>query len=587
MNNILSKKQIFILVFVLATAAALYGVFYDGGEDKISSIEWNEDQITTETGEVLLTAEEVPSSMQVSSNSEFGVAGPFQEVSLSPDKEWIAFAMTGVAHGAGWIYEIDSENIYPAAFQYGGGVEIIEWSPDSQYIAFNIGTPAPTEYIKVVNRDNIAEYVSETGEQLRLDGEAGLTPPFSYEFVEWQAPHTICYSLNDDEDCLDMSSVDNESEDTSSINLESETIAFESGEEVEFRIDESFDISVAEEGLGKARFISESPDGRFFVPDMVDYELSHEGEIFILDDFNEDTHEFESRTTYLSDLRGPHDVSFYTDSEGNDWIYITLTEHLIRYPYNEGDTSPPSDPEVVYEFPNEVSPNADGGVWHLTRSILFDDDRMFISVGSGCNACEEVEGDLRPVVLTMTPEGDDVEVYAEGIKNAVGLGLVDGQLYATENGPDHLGIDAPNDTFYKVEEGEHYGWPYCYELSGRIYKDDSVENSDSFSCEDVPLSFASFQAHSAPLGFNYFEDFNSPVLEDSFLVAMQGSWEKEIGTGYKLNRVTEEGKVNTFMDGFLDENGDRVGRPVDVFQKDENSFFVTDDFNGKMYYIYN
>lgn len=587
MGNKLSRKQIFILVFVLAAIAAFFGAFYSVDKNRINSIEWNENQITTETEEVLLTAEEVPSSIQVSEHSEFGVSGPFRDVSLSPDKEWIAFSMSGAAHGSGWIYEIDSQRTIPVAFQYGGGIEIIEWSPDSQYVAFNIGTPAPSEYIKVVNRDNIDEFASETGEQLRLDGEAGLTPPFSYEFIEWRQPHTICYSLNDDQDCLDMSSVDDDSEESSSINLESETIAFQNGQEAEFRIDDNFDISIAARDLGKARFITESPNGRFFVPDMVDYELSHEGQIFILDDFNENTHEFESKTTYLSNLRGPHDVAFYTDSEENDWIYITLTKHLIRYPYSEGDSSPSGNPEVVYEFPNEISPNAEGVVWHLTRSILFDDDRLFVSVGSGCNACEEVESDLRPIVLTMTPEGENVEVYAEGIKNAVGLGLIDGQLYATENGPDHLGVDAPNDTFYKVEEGEHYGWPYCYEFNGQIYEDSSVDNSSTFPCEDVPLSFASFSAHSAPLGFNYFENFNSSVLENSFLVAMQGSWEKEIGTGYKINRVTEEGQVRTFMDGFLDDEGNRIGRPVDVFQKDENSFFVTDDFNGRMYYIYN
>lgn len=208
MNNF-SKKHIFIMVFILATVAGLYGVFYSADSDKINSIEWNENQIMRENGEVLLTAEEVPSSMQVSENSEFGVEGPFENVKLPPDKKWIAFAINGAAHGSGWLYEIDSKKVFPAAFQYGGGVEIIEWSPDSQYIAFNIGTPAPSEYIKVVNRDNIAKFVSETGEQLRLDGEAGLTPPFSYEFIEWQAPHKICYALNDEQDCLDMSSLDN------------------------------------------------------------------------------------------------------------------------------------------------------------------------------------------------------------------------------------------------------------------------------------------------------------------------------------------------------------------------------------------
>lgn len=371
-----------------------------------------------------------------------------------------------------------------------------------------------------------------------------------------------------------------------SITLAAQRVAFADGTSATLRVAEPFEITVAAEGLGKARFMTRSPDGRLFVPDMVDYELSHEGSVYILDDFNEETGRFESRTTYLSNLRGPNNIAFYTDEEGNDWLYLTLTEHLVRYPYEAGDTEPSGDPEVVLEFPNVQSEGAEGVVWHITRTVLFHDDTMYVAVGSGCNACEEAEGEIRAMIITADPDGSNMRVYAEGIKNAVGLAWVDGTLYATENGTDHLGNDAPDDVLFAVEKGAHYGWPYCYEVDGVKHADTSREwQREPIDCTDVPMSFSAFDPHAAPLGVTYFENAH-PLLENSFLVALQGSWQPEIGTGYQIVRVSREGEQEVFIDGFLAGDGERVGRPVHVLQRDQNSFFVTDDFNGRLYYVY-
>ena len=47
-----------------------------------------------------------------------------------------------------------------------------------------------------------------------------------------------------------------------------------------------------------------------------------------------------------------------------------------------------------------------------------------------------------------------------------------------------------------------------------------------------------------------------------------------------------DGKQEVFMNGFLGEGDKRFGRPVHVFQYDENSFFFTDDFGGRLYFVY-
>ena len=371
----------------------------------------------------------------------------------------------------------------------------------------------------------------------------------------------------------------------SPIELQTKTVKFEDGTEWNLDIAKGFDINVAAENMGKARFMTMSPDMRLFVPDMVDYSLSQEGKIFILDDFDEKSGVFKSKSTYLSGLRGPHDIKFYTDQNEQTWIYITLTEHLIRYPYKAGDMEPVGEPEIITTFPNRQSEDATSVVWHITRSILFVDDVLYVAVGSGCNLCDQPQDELRSMILKMDAEGNNLSVFARGIKNAVGIVWAEGNLYVTENGTDHLGDDAPDDLLFLVEEGKHYGWPYCYEIDGKKYTENAIDwQEKSILCKDVPISFASFDPHSAPLGIEYFQQAH-PALNGAFLVAFQGSWNPEIGTGYQILKVSLTGEQEIFIDGFQADDGERIGRPVGILQYDKNSFFISEDYNGKIYYV--
>ncbi|MEK7610677.1 MAG: glucose/sorbosone dehydrogenase [Patescibacteria group bacterium] len=391
------------------------------------------------------------------------------------------------------------------------------------------------------------------------------------------------------------------------IELAPVTVTFADGTQSTFQLAKPFRLAVAAEGLNKARFMSMSPDGRLFVPDMVNMNLSHDGKIYVLDDFNKTTKQFQKKTTYLSGLRGPNSVAFYTDKNDKTWIYIALTAQLIRYPYNAGDAKPSGQPEVITDFPNKQVSGETSVVWHITRTIKFHNDRLYVAVGSGCNACEQPEGEMRAMIYSLNPDGSDKQVYADGLRNAVGFTWgADEEIYATINGVDHLGPEAPNDVMYKLTEGKYYGWPYCYELNGKIYPDTYRRWSRPLSCDQTPLAFSAFEPHAAPLGLQYFSDAH-PILQDAFLVALHGSFEPEIGTGYHLVRVSKSGEQQVFMDGFLGEkegtskrpiniayahSGEssseikRLGRPVDILQNDANSFFFTDDHLGKVYYVY-
>jgi glucose/arabinose dehydrogenase len=370
------------------------------------------------------------------------------------------------------------------------------------------------------------------------------------------------------------------------LELAQKTVFFEDGSKVSFKIAKPFEIKIATEGLGKARFMAMSPDGRLFIPDLVNYNLSHEGSITVLENFNKKTGKFETKNIYLSNLRGVNDVLFYKDQDGQDWIYIALTAHLLRYPYMAGDNKPSGKPEIIIEFPNEQSPGEVSVVWHITRTLSIHDDRIYISVGSGCNACEELAGKLRGMIYSIKPDGSDPQIYADGLRNAVGIEWAEDDLYATANGVDHLGKYAPNEMIYKLSKGLHYGWPYCYELDGKSIQDTSEEwQKQTFSCDYAPVSLSAFEPHSAPLGLKYFQYFHQ-TLNNSFLVALHGSFDKDIKAGYQIMRVSKKGEQQIFMSGFQTNNGERIARPVDILQIDKESFFFTDDHGGRLYYVY-
>lgn len=359
------------------------------------------------------------------------------------------------------------------------------------------------------------------------------------------------------------------------------------------RVAQPFRLTVAAEGLGKARFMAWSPDGRLFVPDMVNMNLSHEGKLYVLEDFDPQTKRFRKTSVYLSHLRRPHSVAFYTDPEGKHWLYLALTAHLVRYPYEPGSDKPSGEPEIIATFPNTQEPKQTSVVWHITRTITFRNGRLYVSVGSGCNACEQVVEPLRAMIASMRPDGSDFRVHARGLRNAVGFTFDDtNTLYTTENGVDHLGPDAPDDVMYRITDGAHYGWPYCYEKDAEVFADHSFPWSKPFACEQVPRSFASFGPHAAPLGIAYFPTDAHPTLRDSFLVALHGSFDPSLAQGYTIVRVRRDnGTVEPFIEGFLrkdpsTQKTERFGRPVAFLPDGLDAFFFTDDFTGRLYYVY-
>ncbi len=343
-----------------------------------------------------------------------------------------------------------------------------------------------------------------------------------------------------------------------------------------------YKISIAAEGLKRLRFMTVSTDGKLFCTDMYDRSDNKKGRVYVFDKWNDSTKKFEIVSIYLDSLHNPNQVAFY-----NNFIYVAETDKLVRYKYALGDLQPKDSGEVIATFPDYGLSYKYGG-WHLTRSIAFHNNKLYVSVGSSCNSCVEKE-EIRATITEMNVDGSDKKIYARGLRNSVGIKWIGNELWATTMGRDLIGPDKPEEQFLKVEKDGFYGWPFYFQYNKKMYEDAQFKDSVKATYVKKPaVGFAGFKAHSAPLGFEYLKDFDDAYLRNSVLVCLHGSTTVGRQRGNAIVRVEGGNKYSEIVSGFLagKSEKERFGRPCDILRKDKSSFFFTDDHNGVLYYFY-
>lgn len=358
-------------------------------------------------------------------------------------------------------------------------------------------------------------------------------------------------------------------------------VALDDGRRFDLQLPAGLEIVPVVQGLKRVRFFARSPDGRLFVTDLHDLSDNKLGRVYALDGWDEKRERYAKVSVYLDKQRNPNSVAFHTDAGGQQWLYVANTDKLLRYRYRNGDLKPSSAPETLATFPDYGLSYKYGG-WHLTRSLAFGGGKLYVAVGSSCNACVEKE-DVRAAILQMNPDGSGQRIYARGLRNAVGLLYRDGKLFATNQGSDHLGDAKPDETLFAVQDGADYGWPYCHFSGGKVFADPKFPRKQG--CASVPKPFAYFPSHASALGLAWFPAADGGQLRDEFAVALHGASKIKLGHGYRIVRVGADGRARgDLVAGFV-QNGKVLGRPCDVFALGRDSFLFTDDKSGVIYKV--
>jgi glucose/arabinose dehydrogenase/cytochrome c2 len=311
---------------------------------------------------------------------------------------------------------------------------------------------------------------------------------------------------------------------------------------------------------------------------------------------------------FAEGLRAPFGIAFYPPGEHPQFVYVACVNSVVRFAYHDGDLSASGTPEII------VPKLADTTGGHTTRDVVFSKDgkRMFISVGSGSNVAEQIgrktpddvraweaEHGLgaawgseanRAAILVTDPEGKQpLRTFATGIRNGVGLAIhpETGDLWVSTNERDGLGDNLVPDYVTRVKEGGFYGWPWFY-LGNHEDPRHAGARPDLTDKATVPDVLE--QAHSASLQMTFYTAtsgvaaFPAEYQGDAF-VALHGSWNRTIRTGYKIVRIPlkngiPSGRYEDFLTGFVLSNRDVWGRPVGVTVAHDGALLITEDGNG-------
>lgn len=361
----------------------------------------------------------------------------------------------------------------------------------------------------------------------------------------------------------------------------------ESDEALPFTLPQEFAAYMFAENVPDARVMVRDPKGVLLVSE------TNQGKVVALPNLDADG-KADRVVTILEGLRKPHgllvlcgETGFESIDQDNCSLIVAESHRVAAYRY-DADTYSAVFEKVLVQLPD------DGG--HFTRTLILhpDNKRILVSVGSSCNVCTEKD-ERRAAILAVDPDKSGFEIFATGLRNTVFMTThyVTGDIWGTDMGRDNLGDDLPPDEVNIIREGSNYGWPTCY---GKNIHDTNFDKNTYIRNPCIePLetpSYIDIPAHSAPLGIAFIPEEGWPEewWYDA-LVAYHGSWNRSTPTGYKIVRFpldTEgnpEGEPIDFMTGFRDENGQVLGRPVDILIEPGGIMYVSDDKAGRIYRV--
>lgn len=339
---------------------------------------------------------------------------------------------------------------------------------------------------------------------------------------------------------------------------------------------DGFEINVFAKDLGNARILATDHDGTVYLSCM------KEGKVMALRDTSGDGVADEV-TAVFEDLPKVHGLALNDEA-----IYMAAPTILWRAA-RDGDGGF-EDPEVL------MDDLPDGGQ-HPNRTLGFGPDgTLYLSVGSTCNACEEPNPE-HATILTISDDRRSRTVFAKGLRNTIGFGWhpQTGTFWGMDHGSDGRGNDVPPEELNRIEEGNHYGWPWVFGKRAidpiSAPPEEEGLSKEEFAARTTPMELG-HQAHSAPMEMLFYTGDQFPDrFRNGAFVAFRGSWNRVPPVGYKVAFLPFDGNGNPtefedFLTGFLMENGEaHFARLCGLTLADDGSLLVSDDANGVVYRV--
>ena len=280
--------------------------------------------------------------------------------------------------------------------------------------------------------------------------------------------------------------------------------------------------------LNKPRFMAFSADSVLHVANKTS------GTVVALPDRNRDG-VADTAFVAANNLVGAHDVRFFRNA-----LYVALQRQVIKLEDRDNNG--------IYELRSVFIDNIASGAQqpgggHDTRTLVFDErnQKVYLSIGSLCNACRESE---RAIIEEYDLNGQNRRIYANGVRNAVGMTLhpTTHRLWANNNGNDNQGNDVPPEWIDIVRDGGFYGSPFVhsyrqwfnFNAAGDFRALLPITSADSTLVQRQVAPAALIQAHSAPMALSFSNPSFPPQYRNGLWCVFRGSWNRSPATGYKL-----------------------------------------------------
>lgn len=292
------------------------------------------------------------------------------------------------------------------------------------------------------------------------------------------------------------------------------------------------------------------------------------------------------------DLVLPNGPCFSKDG----FLFVVEQNRVLMYPAAEFFYESPDVVAVPIVPQGELIPKEDESYNHTARTCrVGPDNKLYITLGQPFNVPPPEKLDSFKKlgiggIIRMDRDGKNREVYAWGIRNSVGMDFnpKDKTLWFTDNQVDGMGDDIPPGELNRATKpGQNFGFPYYG--GGHVRTEEYKSETPP---ADVVFPQVEMVAHAADLGMTFYSGKMFPrKYQGAIFSAQHGSWNRTVPVGARVmvTYLKEDGaadKSEAFAEGWLDENGEYLGRPVDVAQLHDGSLLVSDDLAGALYRIW-
>ncbi len=340
------------------------------------------------------------------------------------------------------------------------------------------------------------------------------------------------------------------------------------------RLPRGFEIKVFAEDLINPRMIAVNDDGTVYVT------RREVGDVLMLRDTTGDGQADVRQTVARRPMM--HGITIHGDT-----LFLATDVDLYRTKIKEDGTL------GRLEHLHDDLP--DGGQ-HPNRTLkVGPDGKLYVSIGSSCNACDESNPE-HATMLQMDLDGSNRIVFARGLRNTVGFDFEPdtGEMWGMDHGTDWLGDNEQHEELNHIVKGNNYGWPWVYDDS-KFFPAQSppgdITHAEWAARSVEPVGY--YTPHAAPMQMTFYtgQQFPADYQGDAF-VAMRGSWNRKPPSGYEVLRIRfDSGRpvaFEAFATGFLLRKGKdwgHQGRLAGLAQTPDGALLLTDDTNGIMYRI--